>query len=690
MTVQFFSAASLISTINGSLAGEGDRARWEVADQHGVVLCGPYAAVQDGVYRVKARARAHSGQSYFEVIDIMQDGRLYGARLFQADPELYIRVYESRSLEFRFRTHGETLVVDGVELEPILLDQAFASTDHIRSVLDRLTASDAEPAAVHRLIDRLAFLGEVAEAESRRAAFIDSRTRERPEAEVWRRMLSLNRPLPGSALSPASPVRIRSEDIPPVTQSLPLTVHDLLRVTPETEGALAALGFQAHHITATRLHRDYDEPRRLWTDDPARPEGPGRFPPRQPLFERYIDIDRSYQTAMARGLGFPAYCPVSGQLLRSRHGFLVHKDERIFIFYRFEGVETFYVCTGADSDTRMFVYVPRTGSIFVISDPWHRVYPFEQLVRDLSYNLVLNYDACVRYLQDETTPVAVTGNFNYGHFVWCDLSGLQFAISNGLLPALAGVVNTPVKFIEPELIFPELGAKSVVYAEDQAVAFRHCVENTHLPIHFTDVAMSDELVERFRRNARALASPEGRPPADLPRPLLWLNLRAHNKIWASQVEGYANILNTVLEEYGAASALLDGVPDCADLAAAIRARTRPEVVLHDGLHFSPWDKINWGMACDAYVCVIGTGLILVHTLAGAKGVAHGNREHLDQLRFWESIHPGSGAPIGPTEDQVSDFGEGLQRDYDVDWRVLMDLLRHVLGDPAAFRARQGG
>jgi hypothetical protein len=682
MTLRYYTAAELVCASGHSLQQDDDAQDvWRISAHEGFAVVGPYASAANGVYRVKARARVLSpppAQSYFEVIDLASDGRIYASETFREGPEVYVRVLATEALEFRFRTAGETLEVHGVELEPVLLDDADIDAGDLRDLIGRLHRQNAELPALLRAVDRLSDLGDREGAERLRLECLKERAATNAGREAWRRLLKLHGPV-ATMPSQIEEQALTWEEVGETTTRLKMTVLDLLSPTVETRDVLRSLGYEADHLNATRLHRDYDEPPRPWHDRRTETGRPPEHPSRQPLFEPYPLIDRSHQASMARGRGFAAYCPVTGELLRTQHGFLVHREERIFIFYRLEGVEVFYVCTGTDSDSKMFVYMPRTQTICLLSDPWHRSYHHQQLVRDLCFNLLINADDCGRYLSSPTRPAAVHGNFNYGHFFWCDLSGLQFAVESGLHDGLAGMIKTPSQFIEVEALFPELADKPIHDCANQVYAFQAAVRNRYLPIHFTNTEMNDAFVMRLRAWGRAHAEPSKRPPATIARPLIWLNLRAHNKIWADQVQGYANILNALHEEHGAVSALLDGVEDCRPLAEGIRAQTRPEITLYDGLDFSLADKLAWAAAVDAYIVVIGTGLMIVHSMGGAKGVAHGNREHLTQLGFWESIQPGSGTPIGPKPDEITDVGPAvLQRDYDVDWRVLLNLLRPVL------------
>lgn len=675
---EFISPERLLPSSGHDLeTGPDGRRRWRASGHHGWFLYGPYLSVSDGIYRIKVIAEVEGppdAYSYVEVIDVFNDGRIYAAHMYHQDCEVFVRLYESSRLEIRFRTEGESVSVYGIEIEALHVFDDPADIQTARELVSRVVAERGEPAAVFAGLRLLSDVGAAEEAATIEKRYLSDRTERTREPEVWSRLLALHGKV-ADLPTTWDGAEISLADARNVISQLTFRVVNPLNSTPELRKELRSLGYQAHHLQATWHHHEPGEPSRAWRWG-SEEAGLSRRPP--PLFERPMDIDRGYQTAMTRGEGFPAYCPVSGKLFRSRHAFLIVFEAKPFIFYRFEGVETFYVCTGANSDARLFVYMPRTQTIAWITDPRFMGQNPPALVRALNAQMVANIDLVAAYCRRKTKPAAVIGNDNYGHYFWLDISGLQYVVENGLHRSLTGLVKTQQQFAEPEVIFPELSSLHIHDAPTQREAFQLCLREGYLPIHFADFAVSDALAQRLRSLARVHASDAGRPPPDAPRPLLWLNLRAHNKVWASQVEGYAEILNALARDYGQVSALLDGVPDCAEIAAGVATRCAPDVTLYDGLEFSLWDKMNWAMGADGYICVIGTGLIICHSLAGAQGVAHGNREHMTQLNFWHTIQTGSPRPLAPRMEDITDSGTELQRDYDVDWRILLELIRQHL------------
>lgn len=651
---------------------------------HGLSLHGPYLSVKAGIYRIAVRARVAGGEavSYF---DVDAETRLRASRFYRDGLEFHAHIYKAERLEFRFITQGEEVLVEGVEFEPILLDADPAPHDVVRGLCEQVIDGAGEPDAVFRLINRLAYDGDPRPAEELRERFLARQTRVAPPIRLAFRELNT----PGvTALSPAAQVHFPRAQIDRFLQSRPPRMYDLQALQAYQKQELRELGYHPALMQATRLRRAYDEPPRTWRQGADPTLEAAEFTSRPPLFERFAEVDRSYQWELATGQGMSAYCPSSGRLVRSSHGFCQHYGNLAFLIYRFEGEEVFYIGTGHSSNAKMFLYLPESNVLVDLREPWLRFYDNDHVLSFFLTNLLSFAPEVREYLNGPTKPAAVVGNNTYGHMVWVTLTGLQFAAENGLLDMVEEVIELDNYFFPVQPLFPELAGKPTTRfrAGEDVQAFQHCVRNQLLPIHFTDALFTDPLVERIRQQS-AIHAGAAVPPG-LVRPLIYINVRAHNKIWLTQGSGYAGILNAVFERYGRASAFVDGMPDCQTIVDEIRAQTHPEIELHLGLNASFYEKVNWAFACDAYICPVGSSLSLVQWIADKPGVAHAEHAHLEQLNWLGLIRPGVSNPAVPDYAEVVEVGEGIYCNYNLDWRVLFDLLHPLLD--ARFAAATAG
>ncbi|MBW3558321.1 MAG: hypothetical protein KY449_00930 [Proteobacteria bacterium] len=630
----------------------------------GYFLRSPPVRLPAGVHRIVPRMKVGRrvwGPGHWTV---EANGLLPVARDLNDRGPAYLSLRREEAVEVEVNVRGQAVEFTGVEIAPVLLDDEEAGPDRLRASIDELQRATAEPAAVFHLIDRLAAVEgpQAAESFRRRLSCVLQRD-DGTVRDVWRALNTIGGPAP-SATEPLSLERITG-----ALSKHGLTVFDLFPgMMAEDRRKLLGQGYQAEFVQASLIHRSYGP------QEPA-PEFRSSF------LRTLADLDRSFQLDVLRGEGMAAYCPVSGRLLRSRHGFCLMRPGSAYIFYRFEGVEVFYVCVGNWPGSRMFIYMPETETLVHMLHPKFRWEPPEDVVREFKVNCVRLHQEVHTYVHGPTRPAAVfRATLNLGHHFWNDLGGIETALRAGVAPQTLEVVQAPSPFMDVCSVFPEIPERRVTRLSTAEAVFGHCLREGLTPVRLTGAQVTATLAERVRR-AAAEWGQGARPPADVPRPLIWVNLRAHNKVWVSQAEGYAELLNTLQTELGTVSAYLDGTPDCAGIAAELRARLRPEVTVFEGLDVSLYDSLNWAFAVDAYVVTIGSGLALVTWLADKPGVAHSEWAHLCQLEWWSEVRPGSRPPLAPAFAEITEIVGGMYCNYELDWRRLLQLVRQALGLP---------
>lgn len=648
----------------------------------GCVFWGPCVTASAGVHRAFARTRAEGGGEDAVYFEVYADGRVHGARHFQDGCELIVRLPDACRIQFRFITaSGVSIIHEGVEFEPVLLDREVVTVAALEALILKYMDSPAAPEALFHLIERLARMGEPEAAEAWRNAYVAGRGRNFARARAtW---IAIN--TPGvRRLAADLTFDLTPEQLAGFVESLPIKTFDIAPINNRVRGhheddELVHRGYKIDFLQATALQRDLHRPRRSW-QVVSTPNDLVDFAPVPPMIEALRNVDLSFQEQVARGEGMSAYCPVSGRALRSTHGFCHHSQGVAQTLYRFEGVEVFYVLTGNFPNSRMLIFMPRTSTLVHIEEQGVRHYPHIEIVREFIVKILQYRTKVMHYLSSRARPAAVLGLNNIGHFFWNELSGLQFSIDSGAIAGIDQIVTVPVQYIDYRLIFPEMDDVPSVFIENPHDVFGYFVNHGLTPVRFTDALITPTLFERVRRVAGSHSGPKGSPPSDGPRPLIWINLRAQNKVWVGQASGYAEILNAIHEEYGNAAALLQGMPDCAEIAAEIRRLTHPEVALYDGINLDIYDKLNWAGHVDAYICVAGAGMAFTTWLADQHGVAHSEHGHLEHLDWWPYVRPEAVKALAPPKAAVKELGEGWYCNYEVDWRLLLDLLRQALSD----------
>lgn len=573
----------------------GDGALKVSAGPAGCVLWGPGVGAAAGVHRVVAHARAEGGGEDPVYMEVYAGGRVHGARHFRDGCELTVRLPDVQNIHFRFIiADGVALIHEGVEFEPVLLDQDVVTVEALEALILKSLDSPITPEALFHMIERLARMGEPEAAEAWRAAYVAGRGRDFAHARAaWTELNT-----PGvRRLAADLAFELTPEQLTRFVGLLPIDTFDIAPGDNRVRGRyeddeLSRRGYQIDFLQATAQQRDLRRPRRSW-QAPLTPDDPASAAPVPPMIEALRNVDLSFQEQVARGEGMAAYCPVSGRALRSTHGFCHHSQGVPQTMYRFEGVEVFYVLTGNFPNSRMLIFMPRTGTLVHTEEQGVRHYPHVEIVREFCAKIIQRGAEVMGFLSRPARPAAVLGLSNIGHFFWNDLSGLQFAVDSGAISFISQIVTVPTQYIDYRPLFPEMDDVPSVHVEDPHEVFGHFVNHGLVPVRFTDARITPALFERVRRVAGSHSSPKGSPPRDGPRPLIWLNLRAQNKVWVEQAEGYAEILNAIHEEYGAAAALLQGMPDCEEIAAEVRRLTHPEIVFYDGINLDIYDKLSW-------------------------------------------------------------------------------------------------
>jgi hypothetical protein len=163
------------------------------------------------------------------------------------------------------------------------------------------------------------------------------------------------------------------------------------------------------------------------------------------------------------------------------------------------------------------------------------------------------------------------------------------------------------------------------------------------------------------------------------RNVIWINIRSHNKMWKSQVEGYSSVLNTLHEEFGNIGVAYDGFSDAAEICSAIDEELQPSIERYHLIGCDIAESIVWAENVSAYVSVVGSGLVINSWLVSKGGIAHGNVQHLNQQKFWNNVAP-EAVPVCFLDKSAVACDLSLYGNYDFDWRLLVPRLREILSN----------
>jgi hypothetical protein len=221
------------------------------------------------------------------------------------------------------------------------------------------------------------------------------------------------------------------------------------------------------------------------------------------------------------------------------------------------------------------------------------------------------------------------------------------------------------------------------------------LENNYFLVRVTGSYIKEDLANRiYQASIQKCSTGFIQAIADAKQhfPLLWINLRGHNKSWISQVDGYANIVKKLSESYPNIGIFFDGYSSEKETMEKIISLIPPNVKTYNGLDLAIHETIPWSFAIDSYIAVIGSGLTLVSWIASKKGVAHSEKDHYGQMIWWSEVRENSIAPALVPIDCIKEI-EGSYPDkgwlnYDCDWQVIYEEIAKVISSLAISREAQ--
>ena len=91
-----------------------------------------------------------------------------------------------------------------------------------------------------------------------------------------------------------------------------------------------------------------------------------------------------------------------------------------------------------------------------------------------------------------------------------------------------------------------------------------------------------------------------------------------------------------------------------------------------------YESIVWARHIDAYIAVVGSGLVITSWLIDKPGVAHGDRPHLGQKCFWSEVKESGIEPRFLNHQEVKQLQRGVYRNYQVNWEIIYKKIFKII------------
>jgi tetratricopeptide (TPR) repeat protein len=421
----------------------------------------------------------------------------------------------------------------------------------------------------------------------------------------------------------------------------------------------------------------------------------------------------SYQQSLVETGYIYTICPFSGKVLRSNQSFVINHAEHPAkqrghdlqgFCYRFLGKEIFYIMVGCPCGERLLAYFPKLELIISLNQ--HLIgfaRPIESINTLKSY-MVSYWREVKSYLSTEAKQVVdVIGlGFNIGHYVWQDLAGIDVLRENDILHKLDKIMVGPGDYFSCQDLFPEIPADKFMEVEDVSHVFKKVIDNNYVALRVNGTFIKEQLIERICRVSYQKCSQEFIQKVEEAKkqcfPLLGIQVRAKNgrRVWLSQVEGIANIINHLYADYPKLGIVFDGwsitgkedkSSSCWSMIDADKATMDDIVALIPG-HIPVYSAIGattfetatwWAKGIDFGLTPLSGGMICSSWIANKVSLAHAPRLNLNNFHnlvtsssFRENLIP---SIIIPNEF-ITDIPNS--DNYEVDWKYVYDEVIKII------------
>ncbi|MEP6486750.1 tetratricopeptide repeat protein [Microcoleus vaginatus GB2-A3] len=391
-----------------------------------------------------------------------------------------------------------------------------------------------------------------------------------------------------------------------------------------------------------------------------------------------------------------AVCPFSDKIVRSNQSFVInhyevgHHDLQGFI-YRFASSEIFYLMTGCPLGEKMLVYVPRLELIINLNPALVGLArPVESINKFKSY-MVSCWQQVLQYISTEAKQVIdVIGlGFNIGHYLWQDLVGLHLLIKPEIQQKIDKILIGPGDYFSCREVFPEIAAEKFIEVEDVGEVFKTVLDNNYVAFRANGLLIEEQLANKVcevavKKCSRDLLAQVEQATKHFP--LLSFQIRLNSRIWRGQVEGIANIIESLYSDFPNLGVLFDGwsVTGTEDshssswsiiqkekaMMAEIIAQIPSAINTYTAIGSTTYETVVWNQAIDLSIITIGAGIMYTSWIANKPGVVHGHTVVLDRHGYQvttsqvrENIVPQVLIP----KEFVVDYPNF---DYDCDWKGI--------------------
>ena len=389
-------------------------------------------------------------------------------------------------------------------------------------------------------------------------------------------------------------------------------------------------------------------------------------------------------------------CPFTGQILRSNQSFFIVDSGTPNYHFRFVGKEVFYVMV--DYNVRLSIYIPKLDLIIVLrSADCDRSFNFQHFVNSLKSNLVNSWKEVKLYLsKDNKKTVGVWGVLpSLGHYLWNELTGIKYLVDNEILAKAECLVIGSYEYFNVGDTFPEVSEDKIVRFDNQTF-FTDMLNNNYFGTMVTEIPITEELIDKVYQGALKKCSESCLKEVRVAKqyfPLIWVAIRTNVRRWLSQLEGTANIIRELSQEYPNMAVVFDGwsrtekedshgeimIAKEREFVQQIESLIPTNITTYNIVGAMTYEKVVWSKEIDTYIVTIGSPTTYTTWIGNKPGVVHGNKFfYADWLKDHLLARENVVMPVFVPIEYVEHQGDGLMCNYDFDWRLIYNEVVKLL------------
>jgi hypothetical protein len=346
----------------------------------------------------------------------------------------------------------------------------------------------------------------------------------------------------------------------------------------------------------------------------------------------------------------------------------------------------------------MFLYLPDKELIIKFIPDWLTDGSIFTAINILKTILVSSYKKAKSYIENETQKQIVFDigfNKNFGHYYWNDLSGVLYLEANDILEKGERFLIGDKDFFNIGGVFPAIPSHKITKLANTDELFQTILDNNYFAVQVNDLFMSQELADRVTQFSLKKCSehPEFLEEVENAKqhfPLLCIQIRSR-RTWGSQVEGNANIIKKLVEDFPNLGVVFDGwarqeVEDTfaesmiakeKDIMNKIIGLVPSNIQTYCIIGKTNYEKVVFTNEIDLYSGPIGSGVTTVKWIANKPGVWHGHTYYYDQV-WCQGKESSTGSPlvrenivpaIWVPRNYIVDLADN---NYDCDWFAIYE------------------